>query len=196
MRGRAEAEYGASNQLMSLRPSATRYAKALFEVALAESDPARIETDLATIVAAMKEHADLRHALLHPSVAPTARINVVRAVTTRAGLQAPVAKLLAMLASRGRLELLPDLLDVYRERLRAHKNIVRATVSAATALSQEKVQALERSLSGLTGKQVELDLVVDPSLIGGVVAKIGSTVYDGSIRTQLQKLKQQLVENS
>ena len=58
------------------------------------------------------------------------------------------------------------------------------------------MQALARSLSSLTGKRVELDLVVDPSLIGGVVAKIGSTVYDGSIRTQLQKLKQQLVENS
>lgn len=181
---------------MSLRPSATRYAKALFEVALAESDPARVETDLATIVGAMNEHADLRHALLHPAVAPAARINVMRALTAQAGLQPPVAKLLVMLASRGRLELLPDLLNVYSERLRAHKNIVRATVSAATALPQEKVQALERSLGGLTGKQVELDLVVDPSLIGGVVAQIGSTVYDGSIRTQLQKLKQQLVENS
>jgi F-type H+-transporting ATPase subunit delta len=181
---------------MSLRPSAARYAKALFDVALAESDPARVETDLATIVEAMNAHTDLRHALLHRSVAPAARINVVRALTAQAGLQPPVARLLAMLASRGRLELLPDLLDVYRERLRAHKNIVRATVSAATPLPQEKVQALEQSLRGLTGKQVELDLVVDPSLIGGVVAKIGSTVYDGSIRTQLQKLKQQLVENS
>jgi F-type H+-transporting ATPase subunit delta len=181
---------------MSLRTSAIRYAKALFEVALAESDPARVETDLATIVAAMNEHADLRHALLHPAVPPTARLNVVRAVTAQAELQPPVAKLLVMLAGRGRLELLPDLLDAYRDRLRAHKNVVRATVSAATALPQDKVQALERSLRGLTGKQIELDLVVDPSLIGGVVAKIGSTVYDGSIRTQLQKLKQQLVENS
>lgn len=181
---------------MSLRTSATRYAKALFEVALAESDPARVETDLATIVGAMSEYVELRHALLNPSVPQTARMNVVRALAAQAGLQPPVAKLLAMLASRGRLELLPDLLEVYRERLRAHKNIVRATVSAATALAQEKVQALERSLSSLTGKRVELDLVVDPSLIGGVVAKIGSTVYDGSIRTQLQKLKQQLVENS
>lgn len=181
---------------MSLRTSATRYAKALFEVALAESDPARVETDLATIVAAMTDHADLRRALLNPSVSQTARTNVVRALTSQAGLQPPVANLLVMLASRGRLELLPELLDVYRERLRAHMNIVRATVSAATALPQEKVRALEQSLSGLTGKRVELDLVVDPSLIGGVVAKIGSTVYDGSIRTQLQKLRQQMVENS
>ena len=181
---------------MSFRASAARYAKALFEVALAESDPARVEADLTTIVTAVNDHADLRQALLGPSVTQTARMNIVRAVTAQADLQPPVAKLLIMLAERGRLELLPDLLDLYRERLRAHLNIVRATVSTPAPLPAEKVAALERSLSGLTGKQIQLDLVVDPALIGGVVAKIGSTVYDGSIRTQLQKLKQQLVENS
>ena len=181
---------------MSLRTSATRYAKALFEVALQESDHPQVETDLNTIVTAMNEHAQLRHALLSPSVPQAARANVVRALASQAGLQPPVAKLLMMLADRGRLELLPAILEVYRDRLRAHMNIVQATVTAAAPLSPERVQALERSLSGVTGKQVQLDLAVDPSLIGGVVAKIGSTVYDGSIRMQLQKLKQQLVENS
>ena len=181
---------------MSLRTSATRYAKALFEVALAESDPVRVEADLAAVVTAINEHTELRHALLSPSVPQPARVKVVQAITSQAGLQPPVAKLLAMLGERGRLDLLPELLEVYRERLRDHMNVVKASVTAATPLPQDKVQALERSLSTLTGKQVELDLAVDPSLIGGVVARIGSTVYDGSIRTQLQKLKQQLVERS
>lgn len=181
---------------MSLRTSATRYAKALLDVAIEESDPARIEADVAVIVEAMTEHPDLRRAMLSPAIPQTVRVNVVRALTDQAGTQPPAAKLLAMLAARGRLELLPDLLDVYRERLRAHRNIVRAAVSAAVPLAAENVEALERSLGELTGKQMQLDVAVDPSLIGGVVAKIGSTVYDGSIRTQLQKMKRQLIENA
>src|SRR5687767_5376915 len=181
---------------MSLRTSATRYAKALFDVALQESDPGRIEADLTTIVNAMKEHRDLARAMLSPSVPNTVRVNVVRALAENAGAQPPVAKLLMLLAARGRLELLPDLLEVYRERLLAHRNIARAAVTSAVPLSPEKMQALERSLAGLTGKQMQLDVAVDPSLIGGVVAKIGGTVHDGSIRTQLEKIRQQLVDNA
>jgi F-type H+-transporting ATPase subunit delta len=80
--------------------------------------------------------------------------------------------------------------------LLAHRGIVRGTVTSAAPLAPEKVSALERSLSDATGKQVQFDLQVDPSLIGGVVAQIGSTVFDGSIRTQLQKIRQQLVETA
>jgi F-type H+-transporting ATPase subunit delta len=179
---------------MSLRTSATRYAKALLDVAVKESDPAAIERDLAGIVDAMSGHAELRRVLTSPGTPQAARVNVVKALAQRAGVQMPVAKLLAMLAERGRLELLPEMLDVYRERLLAHANVVRATVTSATPLAADQVQQLEASLSGLTGKKVQLETTVDPSIIGGVVTRIGSTVYDGSIRTQLQKMKQQLVE--
>jgi F-type H+-transporting ATPase subunit delta len=181
---------------MSLRTSATRYAKALLEVAIRESDPAQIERQLADIVGAMSEHRELRRVLTNPAVPQHARVGVVRALVDRAGAEPPLAKLLAMLAERGRLELLPDLLDVYRERLLAHGNVVRAAITAAAPLAEDKVKALEQRLGGLTGKQVRLTVDVDPSLLGGVVARIGSTVYDGSIRTQLQKIKQQLIETA
>ena len=180
---------------MSLRTSATRYAKALLDVAIQESDPARIETDLAAVLAVMNEHAEMRRAMLSPAILQGVRVNVVRALTDHLGMQPPAAKLLALLAARGRLELLPDLVDVYRQRLLMHRNIVRATINTAAPLSAEKVEALAKSLGALTGKQMQLDVDVDPALIGGVVAKIGSTVYDGSIRTQLQRMKKQLVEN-
>jgi F-type H+-transporting ATPase subunit delta len=181
---------------MSLRTSATRYAKALLDVAISESDPAVIERDLATMVDAFTNHAELKRALTSPGTPQQARVSLVNALTSRAGAQAPVAKLLAMLAERGRLELLPSLLDVYRERLLAHRNVVRATVTSAAPLSPDKVQRLEASLSRLTGKQVQIETSVDPAIIGGVVTRIGSTVYDGSIRTQLQKMRQQLVETA
>jgi F-type H+-transporting ATPase subunit delta len=180
---------------MSLRTSAARYAKALLEVAILESDPSRVEADLTGIVDAMKATPELRRGMLSPGIAQSARVSLVKAIIERASLQAPVAKLLMMLAERGRLELLPDLLEVYRERLLAHSNVVRGQITSAAPLPPDRLQALQQSLSVRTAKQVQLDTAVDPSLIGGVVARIGSTVYDGSVRTQLQKMRQQMIGN-
>jgi F-type H+-transporting ATPase subunit delta len=182
---------------MSLRTSATRYAKALLDVAIAERlDTAVIERELASVVDAMGRYPDLRRAFVSAGIPQTVRMNVVNAYLTQAALTPPLAKLVRMLAERGRLELLPLMLEVYRERLLAHHNIVRATVTSAAPLSPEYLQRLEASLGGFTGKKVQLETSVDPSIIGGVVTRIGSTVYDGSIRTQLQKMRQQLVENA
>ena len=181
---------------MSLRTSATRYARALFDIAVQESDPVRIGSELESLVTALRDNRDLEHALMSPQVPPASRVTVVRAVAEQAGMAPPLAKLLALLADRGRLELLRDLLAVYRERLLAHQNIVEASVTSAAPLSSETLKTLEQRLSDATGKHVRLAADVDPELIGGVVTRIGSTVYDGSIRTQLHKLKQQLVENA
>jgi F-type H+-transporting ATPase subunit delta len=182
---------------MSLRTSATRYAKALLDVAVTEGlDPDAIERDLASVVTAMGNHAELRRAFTSPGIPQAVRANVLTAYLAASQISGPLAKLLSLLAGRNRLDLLPQMLDVYRERLLAHRNVVRATVTSAQPLSADKVQRLQASLSGLTGKQVQLETQVDPSIIGGVVTRIGSTVYDGSIRTQLQKMRQQLVENA
>jgi F-type H+-transporting ATPase subunit delta len=181
---------------MSVRTSATRYAKALLQVAIEESDPSAIEQDLASVARAMVENPELRRALTSPGIPQQVRVNVVNALTSTMGVQPPVAKLLKMLADRGRLDLVPMMNEVYRERLLAHRNIVRATVTSAAPLTAEKTERLEASLSSMTGKKVQLDTAVDPSIIGGIVTRIGSTVYDGSIRTQLLKMKQQLVENA
>lgn len=181
---------------MSLRTSATRYARALLDVGLRESDANKIERDLTSFVAAVDASPELKRALTSPRIPTATRRAVVEALTRQIGMEAPPAKLLAMLADRGRLEIYSELLAVYRERLLAHQGIVRGAVTSAAPLGRDKVAALERSLSAATGKTVQLEASVDPSLIGGVVARIGSTVYDGSIRTQLQKVRQQLVENA
>jgi F-type H+-transporting ATPase subunit delta len=181
---------------MSRRTSATRYARALLDVAIQESDPAKIEQDLSSFVTMVDSNAELKSALLSPRVPANRRRSVVTTLLEKSGAELPLVKLLGMLADRGRLDLLHDLLDVYRERRLAHENIVKGTVTSAAPIAPEDVAALERSLSGATGKQVQLDVALDPQLIGGVVTRIGSTVYDGSIRTQLARMKQQLVENA
>jgi F-type H+-transporting ATPase subunit delta len=101
---------------------------------------------------------------------------------------------LVLLANSGKLDLIPDLAAAFRERLLAHQNIVRAEVTSAAPLSAAQTDALAASLSKVTGKKVELSVSVDPELLGGVVAKIGSTVYDGSVRTQLAHMRQELVK--
>jgi F-type H+-transporting ATPase subunit delta len=180
---------------MSLRTSATRYAKALFDVALEEkADLAKVDQDLQEVVAMMNESPDLARAASHTAITEAARQSLMEAVAKAMTLSAPVTKALVLLAKSGKLDLIPDLESAFRERLLAHQNVVRAEVTSAAPLSPEQTKALEESLSKVTGKKVELSVSVDPELLGGVVAKIGSTVYDGSVRTQLARMRQELVK--
>jgi F-type H+-transporting ATPase subunit delta len=180
---------------MSLRTSANRYAKALFDVALQEkADLAQVDRDLQAVVAMIEASPDLAQASNRGTVTEEKRKSLIEAVSKAMTLTIPVTKLLVLLAQSRKLNLLPDLERAYRERLLAHQNIVRAEVKSAAPLSPEKTKALEESLARITGKKVQLSVSVDPELLGGVVATIGSTVYDGSVKTQLQRMRQELVE--
>jgi F-type H+-transporting ATPase subunit delta len=179
---------------MSTRASATRYARALLDVALQEADPVSVEQGLAGFAAAMTSSPELTHALTNPAVPASARRGIVAAIVERLAPPAPARKLLALLAERDRLALVPEMLDVYRELLLEHQQIVKAQVRSAAPLPQGDLAALQLRLSEATGRTVQVEATVDPTLIGGLVAQIGSTVYDGSVRTQLQKMRQQLVE--
>jgi F-type H+-transporting ATPase subunit delta len=179
---------------MSLRTSANRYAKALFDVALEEkADLAQVDRDLEAVVAMMQASPEFAAASNRGLNDATRKL--IDAVSRAMTLTAPVSKMLVLLAQDRKLSYLPDLALAFRERLLAHQNIVRAEVTSAAPLSPEKTRALEDSLSKVTGKKVELSVSVDPELLGGVVAKIGSTVYDGSVKTQLQRMRQDLVKS-
>lgn len=178
---------------MSLRTSANRYAKALFDVALEEkADLAKIDQDLQAVVEMMKGSPELARASGFASTTDAQRQSLMESVSKAMALSVPVTKMLVLLAKSGKLNLVTDLADVYRERLLAHQNIVRAEVTSASPLSPEKTKALEESLSSVTGKKVEITTTVDPELLGGVVARIGSTVYDGSVRTQLAHMRREI----
>jgi F-type H+-transporting ATPase subunit delta len=103
-----------------------------------------------------------------------------------------VAKLLGLLAERDRLALLPDLLAAYRDRLLDYRNVVRAEVTTTAPLADEQVKAIETNLARASGRKVSLSTKVDPSIIGGVVTRMGSTIYDGSVARQLQRMKEKL----
>jgi F-type H+-transporting ATPase subunit delta len=181
---------------MSERISAARYARALFEVVAAESDIEQAARDLELVQSTMAEHAELRHVLVSPTVPEAARKNVVTAIAERLGVSAPVSKLLAMLAERRRLDLLPEVASAYRQRLRDHRQVVEAAVTTAAPLSADAEAALGAALSSATGRRVEMRITVDPSLLGGLVARVGSTVYDGSVRAQLRRMRDKLVSEA
>jgi F-type H+-transporting ATPase subunit delta len=177
---------------MTTRGSATRYARALLDVAIQESIAERAEQDLARFAGLLVQHPELSQALTHPAVAAARKRALTQALLSRLGLSTPVAKLLLMLAERDRLALVPDLLSIYQERLRDHQQVVRAEVTTANALEPDQEARLQERLARATGRRITLSTRVDPSILGGVVARIGSIVFDGSLATQLSKMRDRL----
>jgi len=182
---------------VTYRTAATRYARALLDVALKEqADPSRIESQLAEFVTLLAQHHDLEKALLNPAVpAPRKRAAVVELMSQ--GHVVPIlGKLLILLAERDRLVLLPDVLHTYRERLLTVQNVVQAEVTTAAPLAPDRTQDIEQSLARATGRTVRLSTRVDPAIVGGIVTRIGSTVYDGSITNHLRRMKQRLLSDA
>ena len=157
-----------------------------------KADLDRIEQDLVGVAGLLTQYPALADALLNPVVPVARKRAAVAELTALSQLTPMVGKLIAMLADRDRLVLVADLPAAYRDRLLAHRNEITTTVP----LSEERAKGVEASLATATGRTVSLTTKVDPSIIGGVVARIGSTVYDGSITRQLQKIRQQLGEGA
>ena len=183
---------------MTARGSATRYARALFDVARHEQvDIDLLHEELAGFTAMVSGHEALQRALMNPAVPGARKRAVIEALIAHAGQLNPIlTKLLLLLAERDRLTLLPELAAAFDRRLMEYRQVVSAQLATAVELPAERVAALKDGLAQATGRDVRIETRVDPSLVGGAVAQIGSTVYDGSVTTQLQKLKQALIETA
>jgi F-type H+-transporting ATPase subunit delta len=178
---------------MTSRAAGIRYARALFDVAQKEADIEQAGRDLAAFAGLVAGSDALNRALSSPVIPAARKRAVVDQLLAKAGPIAPVVvKLLGLLADRDRLGLLPDIAAAYRNRLMEHAKVVRAEVVTAVPIPADRVAALQRGLAGATGRDVQLEARVDPSIIGGAITRIGSTVYDGSVTRQLEKMKDAL----
>ena len=178
---------------MTNRTAAHRYARALLDVAVKEHvELPLIEQQLGDFAGLVTEHPALEKVLLNPAVPAPRKRAAVAELTERAGMSPILAKLLVLLGERDRLVLIPELLAAYRERLLDHQKVVRAEVTTSAPIGADRAQAIERGLAQVTGRTVTLAMRVDPSIIGGVVARIGSTVFDGSVTRQLEKMRERL----
>ena len=191
---------------MTSGAAASRYARALFDVVLKEGPDAAVEKVLVYYglpdaanwgfePTALFARDQLAHILGNPGIPASKKKALAQALIDRAGqVTQPLAKLIVILAEKDRLTLLPGIARAYVERVMDHLKIVRGEVTTAIPLAPETLRVLEQGFADATGRKVMLSARIDPSIVGGVVTRLGSTVYDGSITTQLQKMKQALIE--
>jgi F-type H+-transporting ATPase subunit delta len=156
----------------------------------------KVDEDLAAFAGLFRAHPTLEKVLLNPAVPAPRKRAAVADITRGAGVLPVVGKLLLLLAERDRLAILPGLLEAFRHRLMDHRQVVRAEITTAAPLAAPRTRAIEESLARLTGRTVTVSTRVDPALIGGLVARVGGTVYDGSLATQLEKMRQRFVEKA
>jgi len=178
---------------MTSRTAAARYARALLDVAAKESaDLDTIGRDLDEFNAFFHLQPALERLLLNPAVPAPRKRAAMEQIAKISGLTPIVSKLLILLADRDRLSLLEDVAATYRDFLADRQNVVHAEVTSAEPLSNDRIQAIEQRLATVTGKRVSMTTKVDKDILGGVVARVGSTVYDASIATQLKKIRERL----
>jgi F-type H+-transporting ATPase subunit delta len=182
---------------MTSRAAGVRYARALFDVSLKESDVHQAGRDLEEFGRIVSGHEGLARVLSNPGVPSAQKRGIVDELLARAGTGSlVVGKLLRLLADRDRLVLLPEIIAAYRTRLMEHAKVIRVEVVTAVELPPERAVALRDGLARATGRRsedVQIETRVDPSIIGGAITKIGSTVYDGSVTRQLEKIRDTLV---
>ena len=178
---------------MTNRTVAARYARALFDVSVQNRDLRQVEADLAACVDLIDGHDTLRRVLLNPTIPTPRKRAVIDALVGRIGdIASPVARLLRLLAERDRVGLLPEVLRSFRARALDHRGVIEAQVTTAQPLTPERAAAIQRSLAQVTGRTVTMGTDIDPDILGGVVARLGTTVYDGSVAGHLERLRHTL----
>lgn len=173
---------------------AGRYATALFELAKEGGRLDAVEADLDAVSAALAESADLRQLTTSPIFARDDMAAAMKALSAKMGLGPEVANTLGLMAVNRRLFVAPALIAAVKGMIAAERGQVSAEVTSAAALSDEQAAALKATLKERVGKDVELNVKVDESLIGGLVVRIGSRMIDTSIRSKLAKLQNVMKE--
>ncbi len=172
---------------------ARRYAKALFGLAVDQGAFERFGQELDDLARAYDSSADLRLALENPVIKPSEKQAILRGVLPRVAPSVPVQRFAQLLLTRGRITLLRSIARAYRELSDARAGQVRATITSPSPLGPEDLDRVRRALEKRTGRKVLIETAVDPNLIGGIVARVGDLVLDGSVRTQLDELRRRLL---
>jgi F-type H+-transporting ATPase subunit delta len=171
---------------------ARRYAKALFGLAAERGRVEPWSDSLQALKQVIEGSPDLRDVLSNPVYSKEQRRAIVAQLAEALKLDPEPASLLYLLADRNRLGYLGAIVDTFRELADAHLGRIRAKVTSAVPLDAASAQQIADKLAGASKAKVILDRAVDPALLGGVVAQVGSLIYDGSVRTQLEDLRQSL----
>lgn len=168
---------------------ASRYAQALFDLAVEAGELDTVEADLNALKAMFAESADLRRLVASPTFTSEDKGKGLVALAVKAGLSMTTCKFLGLLASNGRLAALPAAIDAFRRLAADRRGSVAAEVTTAIALTPEQQKGLAAALRQSLGKDPEITTRVDASILGGLKVKVGSRLYDASLRSKLDQLK-------
>lgn len=175
-----------------MKSASLRYASALADIALAQDAAEPLLKQLNDFGALHAESADLRNFLASPAVPRSAKHGVIEKIAARLGAGPIVRNFLFVLADHHRTQALPEVIAAFQEVIRQRQGVAQAEILTAVELSAEQKAELARTFERLTGKKVEAKYSLDPALLGGAVVRIGSTIYDGSLRNRLNTLRARL----
>jgi len=179
--------------------AANRYARALVDVVMAPGSPLKPEDAVGQLRAAtqiIEQSPELRNALLTPAIQTSRKRAVMAKLLGETSTSQLIRNFIFVIIDHRRIGIIGDIREAFERLLDERLGFVQAQVTSAASLDERRSAGVETELSHLTGKRMRLRFAVDTELLGGVVARIGSTVYDGSLRGQLQQLRRQLTEQS
>jgi F-type H+-transporting ATPase subunit delta len=168
---------------------AGRYATALFELALEENALDKVTADLAAFDTLVADNPDLLRLVRSPVFGAEEQTKALTAVLDKAGISGLAANFLKVIASNRRLFAVRDMIRGYRALVAKHKGEVTAQVTVAETLSDARLGEIKDALTSVTKKDVQVDVHVDPTIIGGLIVKLGSRMVDSSLRTKLNAIK-------
>jgi F-type H+-transporting ATPase subunit delta len=176
-----------------LKALAERYAAALVDVALENKQADLVKRELADFAAMVRESGELHSLLSNPSIGRAVKHSVIEKLVQQMGASRTLRNYLFVIVDQRRAGLLLEIEQAFSTLLDARQGITQATVTSATALTDSERAELDAALVKLTGKKVNAEFKTDAALIAGAVVRIGSTIYDGSVRAQLDRLRTRMI---
>jgi len=170
------------------------YARAFADAIFAQKlDPAKTLQEARSLVQLVGESKDLREVWEAPSIPPPQKRSLLDAIAARAGISRPARNFMAVLIDHGRVSFLAPIVDQLEREVIQRLGFAEAEIISARELSQGERRTLEAEIEKTTGKKLRARYTQDPSILGGAIVKVGSTIYDGSVKGQLEKIREQLV---
>ncbi|HWE84273.1 MAG TPA: ATP synthase F1 subunit delta [Terracidiphilus sp.] len=172
----------------------SHYARALADVALqARLDTAAIDRQLTDFIAAWDSSAPLREVVENPAIPETQKIAILDKINVKLGMAQQLRNFIAILIRNDRIAHVHEVADAYRAELQERQGIRRAEIVTARELSEPERNVLLDGVGKLAGAKIQATFKLDPALLGGTVVRIGSTVYDGSVKGRLERLREELI---
>ncbi len=172
----------------------SRYASALFDLALSEKKIPAVEKDLGRFDALLNGSDELKRLVVSPVFSADDQSNAIDAILTKAKITGLVGNFIRVVARNRRLFAMQDMLPAFQKLAAEHRGEVTADVTVAQKLSADQTKELKAALKGVVGKNVAINATIDPSILGGMIVKVGSKQIDTSLKTRLSSLKLALKE--